>query len=152
MPGYKIHMLGGVCGFAILLHYGVSEQVSLLTYFEWMLFAILGSLFPDVDICSISQRFFYTIALFLIAALFLFGNWFVGAILSFLSFLPLIVKHRGIFHKLWFLGPLVFMCMFFLNKSFPYFKPMIFWDFLFFSVGLLSHIIFDFKHRLFIRR
>ena len=147
-----MHLFGGVCAFALLLHYGVCEKVSILTYVEWFLMAILGSLFPDVDICSVSQRFFYTVAIVLIVFLFLIGHWMSGAIFSVVSLIPIIVRHRGIFHSWLFLLGLLIAILTFLYKLFPAYKPMFFWDLLFFGVGILSHLIFDFKHKIFTKK
>jgi len=62
MPGYKGHLVGGTVAYG-LLFFGlvgvVVKQPSMLTAGEWLLFALAGSLFPDIDIKSKGQKYFY---------------------------------------------------------------------------------------------
>ena len=105
MPGYKAHMSAGVAVFAITL-VAVTQFVMLrphiLITLQWLLCAVLGSLFPDVDIKSQGQIIFYHI----VAPVLLFLWWkqqthlFVWV--SFLALLPVLANHRGLFHKPWF--------------------------------------------------
>src|SRR5438445_6777467 len=62
MPGYKGHLVGGTVAFGLLFFALVGvvvRQPSMLIAGEWLLFALAGSLFPDIDIKSKGQKYFY---------------------------------------------------------------------------------------------
>lgn len=144
MPNFKGHLAGGVFIYLVFFYWIVSNQtVSLTTSLEWLLFALAGSLFPDVDTKSKGQKIFYWIVLFLAALLLSMNHIQAFVILGFISLFPLLVRHRGIFHRTWFviLVPSLvaaFCCMYMPNCGI-----IIFYDTLFFILGALSHLWLD---------
>lgn len=144
MPNFKGHLAGGVFIYLVVFYWIVSNQtVSLTTSLEWLLFALAGSLFPDVDTKSKGQKIFYWIVLFLAALLLSMSHMEAFVILGFLSLFPLLVRHRGIFHRTWFVilvpsAVAAFCCMYMPNCS-----AIIFYDTLFFIMGALSHLWLD---------
>ncbi|UNE35407.1 metal-dependent hydrolase [Vermiphilus pyriformis] len=104
MPGYRTHLIGGVCAYALVSILVVPlVKPTALTMIEWFAVALAGSLFPDIDIKSKGQKIFYIL---ICAALILLSyqkQYIFMAYLSIASCVPLMVKHRGIFHSMWFL-------------------------------------------------
>lgn len=143
MPGYKAHLLGGSVTYLVILQLikGSNPTVSVLA--QGYVFCILGSLFPDVDIKSKGQNLFYLFALIMLCCFLYYEriDLFIG--LSLGVFTPLLVKHRGLFHKAWFLIAISFF-MGILVDSF-HTQPCT-WaikNALFFLTGALSHIVLD---------
>ncbi|MDH5561301.1 MAG: hypothetical protein OEY59_10670 [Deltaproteobacteria bacterium] len=65
------------------------------------LIGVFMSLFPDLDICSIPQKWFYRIVLSVLVWLWIINEPLLFAALSFISLLPLIHRHRGWTHRKW---------------------------------------------------
>src|SRR5213080_4473351 len=124
MPGYKGHLFGGTVAFGLLFFALVGvvvTQPSLLTASEWLLFALAGSLFPDVDIKSKGQKYFYYVV-FLIFIILAYKKCFqLLSCFSFITITPMLVRHRGIFHDpcfliavplgVWLVMSLMFPCV-----------------------------------------
>ncbi|MFC1716935.1 metal-dependent hydrolase [Candidatus Poribacteria bacterium] len=62
---------------------------------------IVASLFPDIDIKSKSQRIVYAILLAVNAAMLVSGKYVECAILGIATQVPMLTRHRGIFHSYW---------------------------------------------------
>ncbi len=143
MPGYKEHLLGGAAAFGVTFAIIGSCCASRLTAGEWLLCSLLGSLFPDVDIKSKGQKVFYSILLVVLIVLIIKQRLDLLAGLSLCAVVPLIVRHRGIFHNPLFVAALPFTVWFLLQTVFPDYKHILFYDTLFFVVGAISHLILD---------
>src|SRR3990167_7033924 len=146
MPNYKGHMLGGFLTFAIITFLFVT--IGLVTpkfneIIQYILSALIGSLFPDVDTKSKIQKVFYTILLITLILSLSQSNFMLFAILSFLGLLPLLVHHRGLFHKPIFIVfvavSLIIVCKIYK----PELVALISLNLLFFVFGAFSHIILD---------
>lgn len=144
MPGYKGHLMGGAVTYCALL-YGVTFYCAptLLTGIEWFLFALAGSLFPDVDVKSKGQHYFYWIIFALFIYLVMLQRWKMVVFASFFAMLPLLVRHRGIFHRAWFIIFLVTMSAIAIGLYFPKHGQRLWLDALFFLAGALSHLWLD---------
>ena len=146
MPGYQTHLLGGVWSFFLTLpivyFFGIPDVVTLI---EWCMCAMAGSMFPDIDIKSKGQPYFYYAIAFSFVLLILHGWHEVVSWCSVIAFLPLFVKHRGIFHKTWFVVSAPLILFYILYTTFPNSIKDIFPHFLFFITGALSHIFLDYK-------
>ncbi|HSC25023.1 MAG TPA: metal-dependent hydrolase [Candidatus Babeliales bacterium] len=154
MPGYKGHLAGGVIVFGILF-FGVVvgfTKPSLMTACEWLLFTLAGSLFPDIDIKSKGQKYFYYIVFLFFIILTLRQRFEMLACCSFIILSPLLVRHRGIFHSPGFViaAPMIFWIV--ISIFMPKISTQIFFDSVFFIVGALSHLWLDFGTRHMIRR
>lgn len=144
MPNYKGHLLGGAlfCGVSIVLL--PLSGVSWLTKLEWLGCSLLGALFPDVDIKSKGQKIFYYFVAGAMIWLWCTHKIKQLILLNFISLLPLVVRHRGIFHRLWFLTLLLGIVVYFSWFLYKDHVHIILFDAFFFMVGALSHLILDF--------
>ncbi|MBT3455485.1 hypothetical protein HN446_00295 [bacterium] len=152
MPGYKGHVIGGAVAFVLLFSFMDLSQVSHITFVEWFLFTIMGALFPDVDIGSKGQKLFYSLLLIVLAILAFYGRWFTCGILCFVSLFPILVRHRGLFHKWWFILIVPMPLMLYLANCWPKFSHSLSWATIFFMVGIFSHLLLDFKLKIFKKR
>lgn len=145
MPNYKGHLAGGLIAYFIVLYFIIAAQsISLATGFEWLLFTLAGALFPDVDIKSKGQKIFYCVMLLLMLVLLYHNQTQTLIIVAILAMVPLLVRHRGIFHKLGFvlLIPLIIGVL--LCAQAPHCSRVIMHDVLFFIAGAISHLWLDF--------
>jgi hypothetical protein len=144
MPNYKGHVLGGMvvygvlfCAVASILH------PSFITACEWLLFTLAGALFPDIDIKSKGQKYFYYLIFVLLAVLAVHQQFATIACCSFIVITPMLVRHRGIFHRSWFIIAMPIVAWALASFSFPSFSASLFVNTLFFIAGGLSHIALD---------
>ena len=144
MANYRGHMRGGFVTFAFIVFFAIPHYPpSVLTMLEWFLFTIAGSLFPDVDIKSKGQKYFYQIMLVLFIVLALNHHYRQLAVISVLSLTPLLVKHRGIFHRLWFVIAVPLATWYCLSLQFPQLREALLMNSLFFVAGAISHLWLD---------
>lgn len=153
MPNYKGHLCGGliVFGVALCCVWRVLNP-SLLTVCEWLLFTLAGALFPDVDIKSKGQKYFYHLIFLFFIVLVLKERYQMLGCCSFIIITPMLVRHRGVFHSPRFVIaiPLLFwMCVAFMMPKIGY---QFFFDTLFFIIGCLSHVWLDLGARHMFRR
>lgn len=159
MPGYRAHIGGGI-GLYILLMSSLTLVYTItppfFTALGWFLCAVLGSLFPDIDTKSKGQLLFYRVLALVLVYCLLKGYFVFFIFLSLFSLLPLIVRHRGLFHEIWFVVVLSVVLFFTCHGINGVDTPVKGMPFLFFVGGALSHIFLDklisgFKRRKFIR-
>ncbi len=144
MPNYKGHLAGGVFFYLVAIYFVLTTQViSLATGIEWLLFTLAGALFPDVDVKSKGQKLFYWIALLLAVVLLVKERIQALIILGFICAVPVLVNHRGIFHRLWFVIIIPLVAALFLCSYAPDCNRIIFFDTLFFIIGAVSHLWLD---------
>jgi len=153
MPGYKGHLVGGVVAFGLLFaglaHLILMQQPSHLVMGEWLLCTLAGALFPDIDVKSKGQKYFYYVAFVCLMVLAYQQRFQMLTCFSFVMITPMLVKHRGIFHNPWFvIGlPLIVWCI--VAIPLPHKATYLFVDTLFFITGALSHLWLDFGTRQF---
>jgi hypothetical protein len=143
MPGYRGHLLGGAVTYLGLLQMISPKELSIPVIMSGFVFCMIGSLFPDIDIKSKGQKLFYSIAL-LVLCLFLYyerTDLFIG--LSLLAVVPLLVKHRGLFHQVWFLIFISITTGLLIGSFHANFSVWAMKNALFFLAGTLSHIFLD---------
>ena len=145
MSGYRGHLVGGVVA------YGVTLPVVLAYYTPpplvglcWFLCALAGSLFPDVDIKSKGQQLFYWLLLILIAFLIAHKKMVIVGWISLASMIPLVEKHRGIFHALWFAVACPNAVAWAISVHVPAYTVVAFSSAFFFAAGAISHLYLDF--------
>lgn len=145
MPGYKGHLAGGFIVYGALIflicHYWM--QPSLITAAEWLLFLLAGSLFPDVDVKSKGQHLVYAVLFAVLSILLLHGCYKIVAIVGVASLLPMLVKHRGLFHNPLFLIALPLALALVAAQCMPDYSNAIAADAFFFIIGALVHIALD---------
>ncbi len=144
MPGYKTHLVGGAVTF-VCLQAVLSSPISTtpLIMFQWLGATLLGALFPDVDIKSKGQGLFYKGMLICLALLLWKKQVYLFVAMSFLALVPVLVRHRGLFHRVWFVIVVPFSVAFVAGNSFPASSTLFFYNACFFSAGALSHIMLD---------
>ncbi len=150
MPNYKGHLSGGCMTFALVLVFVVPYcPPSFFSMIEWLLFTLAGSLFPDIDIKSKGQKYFYWIMLLLFVVLALNRQYKHLAIISVLSVIPHLVKHRGMFHRLWFVIAIPLIAWFVIVQQFPNIYTALLINTIFFIAGAISHLWLDMGIKMF---
>ena len=102
----------------------------------------------DIDIKSKGQKIFYWLMLLLMSYFVLIGYHDALVLLGLMAVIPLCARHRGLFHRLWFVilipaGIASMICLIW----FPECSDIIFYDCVFFVVGSISHLCLDFGIR-----
>lgn len=143
MPNYKGHLFGGCVVYGVALLFLVGTHVTFFLGLEWLAFTLLGSLFPDIDTKSKGQKIFYKMLLAVVLYLMVKQRFFALAMISLISFIPLIVPHRGICHRLWFVLSIPCALVIYCHLFFPAYAFLVFWDAFFFSLGAISHLWLD---------
>jgi len=100
MPNYRVHLFGGFVAYVVLFSC-VARLLhpSFLTACEWLLFTLAGALFPDIDIKSKGQKYFYHFIFLLFIVLAIKKRYTMITFCSFIILIPLLVRHRGFFHS-----------------------------------------------------
>ncbi|MFH1644129.1 MAG: metal-dependent hydrolase [bacterium] len=149
MPNYKGHLIGGSIAFLATNKIIALSSNNFATNFNqnWLIylfFCLIGSLFPDIDTKSKIQRYFYIFIFLILINLIIDKNWQLIVILTPISLLPMIVHHRGIFHKFWFLSLLSLIFLAFTWTYFPNNVKNLTFSCIFFISGWLSHLLLDY--------
>lgn len=144
MPGYRGHLAGGVVTFSILM-VAISRifQPTIFTMAEWLGLALAGSLFPDIDIKSKGQKYFYWFVFFSIIFLACKQRDDIIVWVSLVSIVPMLVKHRGIFHRAWFIVLMPLGLWYAVSVQCPHLSAPLLFDVMFFIAGALSHLWLD---------
>lgn len=144
MPNYKGHLAGGVV-VALGLVYAISWwlQPPFMIAAQWTLCALFGSLFPDIDTKSQGQLFTYRLLAVLLIILVTQQRFQLALGCSAVAILPLIVHHRGLFHRVWFITAICGGAVLYTWMMFPSYAHTIAIHTLFFYIGALSHIWLD---------
>ena len=144
MPGYKGHLARGVLAFAAtytcLKHFCPTTTVA----FHWFCATLAGSLFPDIDVKSKGQKYFYWILLFIFIILIVESRLDILALVALISVAPMLVRHRGIFHRPWFIISTAMVFWAIISSFHPQWGQPLFFIQLFFVSGALSHLWLDF--------
>lgn len=150
MPGYKGHLVGGVVAYAVTLFVLKNPHVTCGTALGWLGITCAGALFPDIDIKSKGQKYFYWfILLLLLWSIWRFreinsvARFNVVASIAIISCLPMLVRHRGITHEPLFIIGCAVAGWFFISSLYPQYSCNASIYALFFAVGGLSHIWLD---------
>ena len=143
MPNYKGHLAAGFALYALLvLLIGYSAH-SLPTLLEWLVCILFGSLFPDVDTKSKGQKIFYSVLAGIYIVLLLQQNYVLLSLLAVCALLPLLVRHRGLTHSIWFIFAICAGAIVYAYCAVPSMALRVLYDSIFFGIGALSHIILD---------
>jgi len=144
MPGYKGHLVGGFVAYICFMFVFIAVQPSLITAFEWLCFTLAGALFPDVDVKSRGQKYFYYFVFVLFVMLMCQGKHQAVSCLSLIMITPMLCRHRGTFHDARFLVIMPVVVWMFVSILFPSIMRPLFLNIIFFIVGSLSHVLFDY--------
>ncbi len=143
MPGYKGHLVGGFVAYVCVMLLFIAVRPPLTIAFEWLCFTLAGALFPDVDVKSRGQKYFYYFVFALFAMLMCQGKHYIVSCLSLIMITPMLCRHRGIFHDARFLIVMPIMVWMFVSVLFPCVMRPLFLNIVFFIVGCLSHMVLD---------
>ncbi len=144
MPQHKTHLFVGFLTYAALLYLALFiAPFSFERKIELLMYALIGSLFPDIDTKSKIQRIMYSMLFVLFLLLMHTRQYGVAAILGPLMCLPLMVHHRGIFHSPLFLAGLSATAVCLTAVYFPAYTHKMVFNCLFFLGGALSHLWAD---------
>ena len=144
MPNYKGHIAGGVGAFIVtVLGMRMICTPSPLTLVEWLACTVAGALFPDVDIKSKGQRYGYWIILVILTVLLIRKRFEMLMSVSVLAMAPMLSRHRGLFHRLWFIIAFPLLIWYLISLEFPKISGELFYDTLFFIAGAISHLWLD---------
>jgi len=147
---WRWHVLGGVVAYSVAL-LGVSyfcvikpEQASF-----WFFLTIFGALFPDIDTKSTIRGFIYGkwLLIMLIILVLLNVNTPIIVAISLLCLLPLVVRHRGLFHSKVILIAVPIGLAVAGSWYFSAYAADFSLGTLFFIAGTVSHLALDFCHK-----
>lgn len=144
MANYQKHLLGGTIAFGVVCYFLRAYNPSLLTLIEWGLCSLMGGLFPDVDIKSKGQKYFYTILFVTFILLVGRRKFFLVSCMSIVAIIPLLTRHRGLFHNIFFVILFPFSVWFILSLWHPQYAKVLLNHVLFFVAGQVSHLVLDF--------
>ena len=142
-----MHLVGGAAAAALLLYLPPTAFIAHLPLEGQLFFAsfaLLGSLFPDIDIKSKGQKVFSLILFPAIGATIIMEKFNLLALFSFLAVFPLLIKHRGITHNPWFIIGMPLLLVYISNLFVPQYQPQMLSASLFFIAGAMSHVVLDF--------
>jgi len=145
MPGYKGHLVGGAVTFGVAL-YAMQSAGVVFTHVQaaqWFISALAGCLFPDVDVKSKGQNILYKLLLVLLIVLLAYGYHRPFMVVSIAAMVPMIVRHRGLFHRLWFVIGFPAVLSILLVSYYPAYESTIYYNALFFVLGAISHLWLD---------
>ena len=147
MANYKGHLFGGFAVFLMLMPFCINYLHTLTAYGISLGATLLGALFPDIDIKSKGQKLFYISIIPLFVLFCIRDSWIACFVLSLIAFIPLVVKHRGIFHNFWFIITCVIAISLLFANQHPNYQQLIQLAALFFAAGVVSHLWLDFGIR-----
>lgn len=144
MPNYKGHLAGGVV-VALSLVYVISWwlQPPFMIGAQWMVCALFGSLFPDIDTKSQGQLLTYRLLAVVLLVLVAQQRFHLALGCCAVALLPLVVHHRGLFHRVWFVTAVCLAIVAYAQRFFPVYLSAVALHTLFFYLGALSHIWLD---------
>lgn len=143
MPSYRVHLVGGFLTYVGILQCLKSVEPSVHTILQGLIFCLLGSLFPDIDVKSKGQKVFYSMLLILLVYLFVYQKYCMFMVMSFFGVIPLLVRHRGIFHHIWFLLALTLAATLCVRTWCGFYEQVMMTNCWFFFAGSVSHVLLD---------
>jgi len=152
MPNYKGHIAGGIITFVLFCFIMLGLRPSFFIGIEWLFFTIAGALFPDVDIKSKGQKYFYWFVFLFFMILTIKECFEIITGLAFIIIIPMLVRHRGIFHSPRFVIIIPLIAWVVVSSFFPTFSMRFLYDIIFFIAGALSHLVLDFGLKHMMRR
>jgi hypothetical protein len=143
MPDYKRHLTAGTVIFPGLLYLFRNVNPQPVALAQWATCCLVGSLFPDIDTKSKIQKIFYSIMLVTFIALILHKKTPLLIFFSLLGLVPLLVNHRGLFHRPLFIVILSISIVAAIKIYSPEYTNEAAINAVFFAFGAFSHIYLD---------
>lgn len=151
MADYKGHMVGAFVAVGAFMAAAafVGYRLKPIFFLQALFFAFLGALFPDIDTKSKGQRLLYMILFCLLLILLVYKKFLIAAVIALMSFVPLLVHHRGFLHTVWFSVFFTTVSVVICSLQCPAYAAAAVRNGLFFLVGIFSHLLIDFGPRRF---
>lgn len=143
MPSYRVHLIGGFLTYVGLLQLMKSAEPATSTILQGLIFCLLGALFPDIDVKSKGQKVFYSLLFLLLFYLIMNEKYCMFVVMSFLGIIPILVRHRGIFHHIWFLMAISFGISLVVKSWCGVYEQIMLSNCWFFFAGTVSHVLLD---------
>jgi hypothetical protein len=143
MPSYRGHLVGGLVTYIGILQLCKNMHLSGFMIAQGLIFCLLGALFPDIDVKSKGQKVFYSILLLLLCFLLYKKMYCLFAVMSLLGIIPILVRHRGIFHHVWFLFSMAVLSSLAIKSWCGTVENMMLYNCWFFFAGTVSHVVLD---------
>jgi len=143
MPGYRLHLFCGLLTYLAILQCMQYQAINFSIIIQGLIFCLLGALFPDIDIKSKGQKLYYSIFFVLLLWLLYQHQFCLFAVMSLLGIIPILVRHRGIFHHFWFLLIMVLMMIGAIKIWCGSYATLLISNCWFFFVGSVSHVVLD---------
>ena len=143
MPSYKGHLAGGVAAYVVVLQAIKYLEPNIHIIIQGFLFCLLGSLFPDIDTKSKGQKVFYLLLLLFLIYCLVMQRWNLFVVVSLLGILPMLVRHRGLFHEIWFLFFIALFSTIIIKSLQSNYEHLLLANSWFFFAGCLSHVFLD---------
>lgn len=144
MSNFHGHIIGGGFAYLLVLMLIGGIHVYWTKAFAWGACALAGALFPDLDTKSRGQRYFYWLMLVVFIYLVILQRLDLVAIVAILCIVPLLTRHRGLFHQTWFILLCSVVSWVMVYILFPTYSHAFAYNVLFFISGALSHIWLDY--------
>lgn len=147
MPNYKTHLAGGLVSFIVitkLLHTTFpSYTLDSVLLPAGLSITLIGSIFPDIDVPSKMQKwFFYSSAPLILLSLLLKKHLLFSLLGSSIIFI-IFLTHRTITHKPFFILLAALIPLLFLIYNHPIHTNFFVGLYVYFTTGSLSHILLD---------
>ena len=143
MPSYRGHLVGGLVTYIVILQLCKNMHLSGFMIIQGLVFCLLGALFPDIDVKSKGQKVFYSMLLLLLCFLLYKKMYCLFAVMSLLGIIPILVRHRGIFHHIWFLFSMAVLSTLAIKNWCGTIENMMLYNCWFFFAGTVSHVVLD---------
>lgn len=146
MANFAGHFLGGLITAILLSWYAWSSQTiqNLAVLGALMGATIFGSLFPDLDTKSIIQLWLYRVIVLGLIVLYVHKITTLLLVVPVALMIPMVVRHRGMFHQVWFLllSALAIGTLLYRYTTFSYDSSVLIASS--FLIGTCMHLILDF--------
>ena len=143
---YKGHIFGGIITYLIaLIIINCWYPIAPIQALGWFFICLLGAIFPDIDTTSKMRALFLRlcIGVFLILAVLPSQQIMVIPLLPLIA-IPLMARHRGIFHnKLFLIGVPLTIALVLISTLHSHQPALVIIPTLFFVAGSCSHLILD---------
>ena len=143
MPSYRVHLIGGFLTYVGILQLMKSAEPTIAIILQGLVFCLLGALFPDIDVKSKGQKVFYSLLFLLLFYLIMHEKYCMFVVMSFLGIIPILVRHRGIFHHIWFLLAVTFGISLAVKSWCGQMEQVMLSNCWFFFAGTVSHVLLD---------
>lgn len=145
MPSYKVHLLAGGVTFLVFLELTRRTLVTIKPEYIalFVVASAIGSLFPDIDINSKIQRWFYIFSPIFLLVLIFTKSWNAFFLVAGACLLIPTLTHRTMTHHPLFVTGIPGLVALYLTHQQNFDFTLTFATYLFFSAAALSHIVLD---------